>query len=225
MLSLLHRFVPAHHSKNKRIKIISVCYLLMITDWNIHTQFHKLEKQDLKIMAKKSLYYMAPKVNLKKKKSGGWGSILHDAWKQWLWTNICKPKVSFNHELHMTAKNSVWFQGCPGQLCSVYITTWGAERNSRGQCPRDLPFHLQGLDSPLPHYRDDSILARLIWRAIQSRPWFLPGVWGRRLQNSWNKKKRFTEVHIFHSHCQHACPSWMVLGEVDPVFKFCHSLQ
>lgn len=68
MLSLLHRFVPAHHSKNKRIKIISVCYLLMITDWNIHTQFHKLEKQDLKIMAKKSLYYMALKVNLKKKK-------------------------------------------------------------------------------------------------------------------------------------------------------------
>lgn len=45
----------------------------MITDWNIHTQFHKLEKQDLKIMAKKSLYYMAPKVNLKKKKKRGLG--------------------------------------------------------------------------------------------------------------------------------------------------------
>lgn len=37
------------------------------------------------------------------------------------------------------------------------------------------------------------------------------------------QEKLFGKFHIFHSHCQHACLSGMLLGEVDPVFKFCHS--
>lgn len=58
---------------------------------------------------------------------------------------------------------------------------------------------------------------------------FLKSVLGSSLQGRGNvpwflKEKLFGKFASL-SVCQHACPSHLLLGEVDPVFKSCHPLQ